>query len=89
MQQLSAAEMKAAVREAVAEVLQPRSPRLLDIHQVVERTTLSRRSILTLEREGRFPARRRVMENRIAWLEEEVETWIRGRPTEDAARQGR
>jgi prophage regulatory protein len=88
MPPLSAAEMKIAVREAVSEVLLPRGPRLLDIRQVMERTTLSRQSILTLEREARFPPRRRVMENRIAWLEEEVEAWIRDRPTEGNARQG-
>jgi prophage regulatory protein len=33
-----------------------------------------------LEKAGKFPARRRLGMNSVAWLEEDVNTWIASRP---------
>ena len=43
----------------------------------VQRTTgLSRTTIWRLERTGKFPKRRRISSNSIAWLESEIVTWM-------------
>lgn len=61
--------------------LQKREDRLLDVKEVSRRTTLSRTRIHVLERAGRFPQRRRVSGNKVAWLESEIAAWIASRPT--------
>lgn len=58
--------------------------RLLRIEEVKRRTGLSRTSIWRRERNGDFPARRRIGPNSVAWIEEEVEGWIESRPTVEA-----
>jgi predicted DNA-binding transcriptional regulator AlpA len=40
---------------------------------------LSRVSLWRLEQADKFPARRKLSTNRVAWLTEEVEDWIRTR----------
>ena len=47
--------------------------------EVVARTGLSRVTIWRYERRGDFPARRRLGENSIGWIEGEINAWIAGR----------
>ena len=49
---------------------------LLRRPQVVRLTGLSYSTIFRLEREGRFPARRRISENTVGWIASEVEDFI-------------
>jgi prophage regulatory protein len=67
--------------------LQMREERLLDVKEVSRRTTLSRTRIHVLERAGRFPKRRRVSGNKVAWLESEIAAWIASRPTADEGQE--
>ncbi len=53
--------------------------RLLRFPAVRDRTGLSRSTIWSLERRGEFPRHRRISANVVAWVEEEVADWIRGR----------
>ena len=53
--------------------------RLLRFPAIHERTGLSRSTIWRLERHGDFPKHRRISANAVAWVEEEVITWIRSR----------
>jgi prophage regulatory protein len=39
----------------------------------------SRRHLYTLESEKKFPKRVALGENRVGWLESEIDDWIRGR----------
>src|SRR5207249_288628 len=57
----------------------PRLPRLISFREVAQRVGLSRSSVWRMERAGRFPQRRRLSENRVAWWEPEIEEWLRGR----------
>ncbi len=44
----------------------------------VRRTTgLSRSTRWRLERDGRFPMRRKISPNAVAWLESEIQDWLR------------
>ena len=56
-----------------------RTHQLLNRTEVCERTGLSYSTIWRREREGDFPARRRISANRVAWVESEVERWIEER----------
>ena len=47
--------------------------------RVQELTGLSRTSIWRMETEGRFPRRRRLTGNSVAWIEEEVINWLDSR----------
>jgi prophage regulatory protein len=53
-----------------------RSLKLLRFPAVRERTGLSRSTIWRLEREGEFPRHRRISANAVAWVEDEVLSWI-------------
>jgi prophage regulatory protein len=53
--------------------------RLLRFPTIRERTGLSRSTIWRLERCGAFPRHRRISANTVAWLEDEVDVWIRER----------
>ena len=50
--------------------------KLLRFPTVRERTGLSRSTIWRLERQGDFPKHRRITANVVAWVEEEVMSWI-------------
>ena len=52
------------------------SLKLLRFPAVRERTGLSRSTIWRLEREGDFPKHRRISANAVAWVEDEVASWI-------------
>jgi prophage regulatory protein len=54
--------------------------RFLRIRQVMQVTGLSRMTIYRLEIAGKFPRRRRLSGNSVAWLESDIETWARERP---------
>lgn len=56
------------------------SERLVDMNQVKELTTLSRRTLLNLESRGEFPVRVQVTEGRKAWYLSEVIEWINNIP---------
>jgi prophage regulatory protein len=55
------------------------SPRLLRFPAVRERTGLSRSTIWRLEQRGQFPRHHQISANVVAWSEDEVSGWIRGR----------
>jgi prophage regulatory protein len=56
--------------------------RLLDWPQVKPKVPYTRQHVGRLERAGKFPKRVKVGENRVAWLESEVEDWIAARVAE-------
>lgn len=56
------------------------SERLVDMNQVMEITTLSRRTLLNLEARGEFPVRVQVTKGRKAWYLSEVVAWINNIP---------
>jgi prophage regulatory protein len=56
--------------------------RLLDWPQLRPKIPFTRQHIGRLERAGKFPKRIQVGENRVAWLESEVEDWIAARVAE-------
>ncbi|MCL9671402.1 AlpA family phage regulatory protein [Citrobacter sp. MNAZ 1397] len=56
------------------------SERLVDMNQVMEMTTLSRRTLINLEARGEFPVRVQVTQGRKAWYLSEVIEWINNIP---------
>ena len=59
----------------------PKRPRMLPLKLlrfpvVRERTGLSRSTIWRLERRGEFPKHHRISPNVVAWVEEDVTSWI-------------
>jgi prophage regulatory protein len=54
--------------------------KFLRIRQVMQLTGLSRMTIYRLELSGRFPKRRRLSKNSVAWLESDVQAWAESRP---------
>ena len=54
----------------------PESARILNSAEVEEVTSLSRSTIWRLERQGRFPRRFQLSDNRVGWLQPEVNDWI-------------
>lgn len=65
--------------------------RMLRLPEVERAVGVSGTTIWRWEREGKFPRRRRVGPNAVAWRSDEVEKWIRERPVaeEEAAGVGR
>jgi prophage regulatory protein len=53
--------------------------KLLRFPAVRERTGLSRTTIWRLERHGQFPKHRRISANAVAWVEDEVVSWIQAK----------
>lgn len=52
------------------------SKKLLRFHEVKKLVGLSRTTIWRLERQGKFPRRKQISENAVAWLDEEIQRWI-------------
>jgi prophage regulatory protein len=48
--------------------------RFLRIRQVMQMTGLARMTIYRLEIAGKFPSRRRLSRNSVAWFESDIET---------------
>ena len=53
--------------------------RFIRYPEVCQRIQLARTTIWRLEREGRFPRRRKLSGNAVAYLESEIEAWIESR----------
>jgi prophage regulatory protein len=54
--------------------------KFLRMRQVMQATGLSRMTIYRLELAGKFPKRRQLSENSVAWLEADITEWIDSRP---------
>jgi prophage regulatory protein len=54
--------------------------RLLRIQEVISITGISRMTIYRLEKDGLFPGRRRLGKNSVAWLDEDITSWVAARP---------
>jgi len=54
--------------------------KFLRVRQVMQLTGLSRMTIYRLERDGKFPKRRRLSQNSVAWLESDIDAWADSRP---------
>ena len=54
--------------------------RLLRLPAVLERTGLGRSALYALMKAGTFPRPLRIGARAVAWLEDEVDEWIRKRP---------
>ena len=54
--------------------------KFLRIRQVMQVTGLSRMTIYRLELAGKFPKRRQLSENSVAWLESDIAAWADSRP---------
>ncbi len=54
--------------------------RFLREPEVARLTGLSRTTRWRLERAGRFPRKRRISENAVAWVAREIEIWMAERP---------
>ena len=57
----------------------PSNDTLLTIEEVADRIRLSKPTIYKLIRRGQFPRQLRLCENKVAWLEREVEGWVLAR----------
>lgn len=55
------------------------SDKLLTIGEVAQRTRMSKPTIYKLMRRGQFPKQLHLCENKVAWLEREVEGWVAAR----------
>lgn len=53
--------------------------KFLRFPEIRERTGLSRSTVWRLERRGWFPKHFRLSANAVAWLEHEIDAWIRNR----------
>lgn len=69
----------------LVEVLKPQD-RILSWSEVVEMTTLSKRTIQRLMDDGDFPARVILTPNRYGWRLSDIAQWIRDRPDQDPGR---
>ena len=67
---------------------EPPEELLWNIKTVILKTGLSRPSIYRYMKCGRFPPRRRVGPNRVAWVPAEVVAWIEGCPRLDQHPRG-
>ena len=54
-------------------------PRVLRLPEVCRLVSLSRSTVLRLERTGRFPAKFNLSDHAIGWREAEVHAWIEAR----------
>lgn len=55
------------------------SNKLIRFNILSQRVPLSRSTIWRLEKEGKFPSRRKLGKNTVAWLEAEIDKWIADR----------
>ena len=58
---------------------QPKPAVILSPKETRKRTTLSRSSIFRLEQDGRFPAKRKISDSRVGYLESEITEWVLNR----------
>jgi prophage regulatory protein len=67
-------------RNSPADHAGPFTMKFLRIKQVMQVTGLSRMTIYRLELAGKFPKRRQLSENSVAWLESDIAAWADSRP---------
>jgi len=53
---------------------------IISTAEVQQMTSLSRTTLWRLERDKKFPARRKLTAQRVGWVREEVEEWLKNRP---------
>jgi prophage regulatory protein len=70
----------AHVRNTTPDHSGPFVMKFLRIRQVMQLTGLSRMTIYRLELGGKFPKRRQLSENSVAWLESDIAAWADSRP---------
>jgi len=56
--------------------------KVLNKRELREKTTISIQHITRLEKAGRFPKRVQLTQNRVAWVESEVDDWLNARIAE-------
>jgi prophage regulatory protein len=56
--------------------------KFLNKRELRQKTTISIQHITRLEKAGKFPKRIQLTQNRVAWLETEVEEWMQNRITD-------
>ncbi len=54
--------------------------KILRIHEVINRTGLSRTTIWRLESKGMFPQKIKLSVNSVGWFEKEIHEWLQSRP---------
>lgn len=54
--------------------------KILNPHEVVKLTGLSRVTLWRLEKSGKFPQRVNLTASRVGWIETEIDEWIESRP---------
>lgn len=62
--------------------------RFLTMIEVCALTTYTAQHIYRLERQGKFPRRRRIGPNRIGFLLKEIEKWMTDRPVAELSDEG-
>jgi prophage regulatory protein len=62
--------------------------RMLRIKQIIAMMGLSRMTIYRLERAGLFPTRRKLGKNSVAWIDDDIASWIAARPSGVVAPRG-
>ena len=55
------------------------SARLIRFQQIKDKVGLSRSTIWRLQRSGRFPKSQHIGPNSVAWLEAEIDSWIKNK----------
>ncbi len=53
--------------------------KILNKRELRTKTTISIQHITRLEKEGRFPKRVQLTQNRVGWVESEVDEWLQER----------
>lgn len=53
--------------------------KILNKRELRQKTTISIQHITRLEKDNRFPKRIQLTQNRVGWLESEVDDWIKER----------
>lgn len=53
-----------------------KKPRLINIKEVINLTSLKTTAIYTLMKKGEFPQSIKITSDRVAWLESDIEEWI-------------
>jgi prophage regulatory protein len=54
--------------------------KILDHNQILDLTGASKVTIWRWERDGKFPKRVNLSENKVGWFEDDVAGWIESRP---------
>ncbi|WP_386692517.1 MULTISPECIES: helix-turn-helix transcriptional regulator [unclassified Lonepinella] len=57
-------------------VAETKTPRLINIKEVMNRTSLKTTAIYTLMKRGEFPQSIKITIDRIGWLESDIDDWI-------------